>query len=159
MVSHGCEVEPFRKYDPSAGRWLSPDPSGWNAASATNPQSLNRYAYVLNNPMSLTDPTGLDCTWTNDDGSVSVSEGDCPTTGPGANGTYINCDGCGGWPRSRRVFLTRCGCHRSLAFGNLGTDGMFAAAPVERRSPFVPACRRVGSPILTVGSDRQGTSE
>jgi hypothetical protein len=49
---------------------------------------------VQNNPMSLTDPNGLDCLWQNDDGSVSTSVGDCPTTGPGANGVYIDCDGC-----------------------------------------------------------------
>ena len=35
------------------GRWLSSDPTG---GDVTNPQSLNRYAYVLNNPASLNDP-------------------------------------------------------------------------------------------------------
>jgi RHS repeat-associated protein len=84
----------FRKYDPSAGRWLSPDPAGWQAVSPRHPQSLNRYAYVQNNPLSLIDPFRLDCVWENDDGKVSVSTGDCPDSGPGANGTYINCDGC-----------------------------------------------------------------
>ncbi len=49
----------FRKYDPSAGRWLSPDPLGWGAVDATDPQSLDRYAYVENQPMSLVDPNGL----------------------------------------------------------------------------------------------------
>jgi len=49
----------FRKYDPSAGRWLSPDPAGWNAVNGTDPQSLNRYAYVENQPMNATDPSGL----------------------------------------------------------------------------------------------------
>ena len=38
------------------GRWLSPDPL---AGDVSNPQSLNRYAYVLNNPTSLIDPLGL----------------------------------------------------------------------------------------------------
>jgi hypothetical protein len=38
------------------GRWLTPDPLGGNI---TNPQSLNRYAYALNNPTSMTDPSGL----------------------------------------------------------------------------------------------------
>jgi hypothetical protein len=39
------------------GRWLMPDPLG---GDLTNPQSLNRYAYVLNSPTTLTDPLGLD---------------------------------------------------------------------------------------------------
>ncbi|MCI0535403.1 MAG: hypothetical protein L0Z50_09245 [Verrucomicrobiales bacterium] len=50
----------FRKYSSAQGRWLSPDPL---AGSITDPQSLNRYAYVLNNPVNLVDPLGLthDC--------------------------------------------------------------------------------------------------
>ncbi|HEU5352192.1 MAG TPA: RHS repeat-associated core domain-containing protein [Terracidiphilus sp.] len=48
----------FRKYDPSAGRWLSPDPLGWGATTMGDPQSLNRYAYVENQPMSYIDPNG-----------------------------------------------------------------------------------------------------
>ena len=49
-----------RYYPPNLGRWLSPDPV---AGSIYNPQSLNRYSYVLNNPCSLIDPLGLapDC--------------------------------------------------------------------------------------------------
>jgi len=39
-------------------RWLSPDPL---AGSVFDPQSLNRYAYVLNNPVNLIDPLGLQC--------------------------------------------------------------------------------------------------
>jgi RHS repeat-associated protein len=47
----------FRNYEQNLGRWVSPDalPGG----DITNPQSLNRYAYVLNNPTSLIDPSGL----------------------------------------------------------------------------------------------------
>jgi RHS repeat-associated protein len=45
-----------RKYDSSLGRWLTPDRKGGNAL---NPQSLNRYAYVMNNPTNFTDPLGL----------------------------------------------------------------------------------------------------
>jgi len=37
-------------------RWLSPDPI---AGDISNPQSLNRYSYVVNNPTNLTDPLGL----------------------------------------------------------------------------------------------------
>src|SRR5271157_1797468 len=49
-------LTPFRFYSPGLGRWLSPDPAG---GDPTNPQSLNRYPYVLNNPTTLTDPVGL----------------------------------------------------------------------------------------------------
>lgn len=53
-----------RDYPSRFYRWMSPDPL---AGSISNPQSLNRYAYVLNNPTNLTDPLGLgDCdtyTW------------------------------------------------------------------------------------------------
>jgi hypothetical protein len=43
--------------DSAEGHWLSPDPL---AGDISNPQSLNRYAYVLDNPTTLTDPLGLD---------------------------------------------------------------------------------------------------
>lgn len=44
-----------RIYDPVVGRFLTPDPF----VQAPNfTQSLNRYAYCLNNPLSLVDPSG-----------------------------------------------------------------------------------------------------
>ena len=45
------------------GRWTSPDPAGFSAASPDTPQSWNRYAYVLNNPLSYIDPFGLYCVY------------------------------------------------------------------------------------------------
>ena len=44
-----------RVYDPTLGRFLSPDP---NVQFAADLQSYNRYSYVLNNPLRYTDPTG-----------------------------------------------------------------------------------------------------
>lgn len=51
---------PNREYHSVQGRWVSPDPAGMAAVDPTNPQTWNRYAYVSNNPTSLTDPSGLD---------------------------------------------------------------------------------------------------
>ena len=51
----GEGVTPNRYYPNYQGRWLSPDPL---AGDISNPQSLNRYTYVLNNPTSLIDPSG-----------------------------------------------------------------------------------------------------
>jgi RHS repeat-associated protein len=52
----GNDYTQFRIYESNLGRWMTPDPV---AGDISNPQSLNRYAYALNNPTSLTDPLGL----------------------------------------------------------------------------------------------------
>jgi len=58
----------FRKYSFLSGRWTSPDPAGLAAVDPSNPQSWNRYIYVLDNPMNLIDPLGLaTCVTTTDD--------------------------------------------------------------------------------------------
>jgi RHS repeat-associated protein len=70
------------------GRFMSPDPSGGHFM---NPQSLNRYAYVHNNPLNLIDPTGRDCVYTDNldsDGTVTVQRGDC--TSDTDNGIFVN---------------------------------------------------------------------
>jgi RHS repeat-associated protein len=47
-----------RVYDPAIGRFMSADPT---VPEPFNLQSFNRYAYVLNNPLAATDPSGFDC--------------------------------------------------------------------------------------------------
>jgi hypothetical protein len=44
-----------RIYDPTLGRFLQADP---HIQAPMNSQNYNRYSYVLNNPMSYTDPSG-----------------------------------------------------------------------------------------------------
>ena len=48
----------FRRHNPISGRWISPDPAGWDAVDPADPQSLDRYAYVRNSPMVYVDPDG-----------------------------------------------------------------------------------------------------
>jgi RHS repeat-associated protein len=47
-----------RYYDPATGQFLSPDP--WRG-NVWRPGTLNRYAYVLNDPINDRDPSGLRC--------------------------------------------------------------------------------------------------
>lgn len=51
-----------RYYGSSLGRFMMPDwpptPETIPYGELSNPQSLNRYAYVKNNPLRYTDPDG-----------------------------------------------------------------------------------------------------
>ena len=49
-----------RYFSPLLGRFISADTI---VPDFSNPQSLNRYAYVYNNPLKFTDPTGHDPWW------------------------------------------------------------------------------------------------
>lgn len=52
----GQDYAEARSYQSRTGRFVSVDPVD---GSATNPQSWNRYSYVLNNPVSFVDPEGM----------------------------------------------------------------------------------------------------
>ncbi|HEY6338568.1 MAG TPA: RHS repeat-associated core domain-containing protein [Candidatus Sulfotelmatobacter sp.] len=87
---------PERQYRSSQGRWLSPDPAGVGAADPSSPQSWNRYAYVMNNPLGSIDPDGLECVW--DDGSYDGEDiisgvASCENAG----GTWVELGQHGNW--------------------------------------------------------------
>jgi RHS repeat-associated protein len=60
-----------RFYSPKLGRFLSADTI---VQSYANPQTLNRYSYVLGNPLKYTDPTGHVVACNENDGDVCEHE-------------------------------------------------------------------------------------
>jgi RHS repeat-associated protein len=56
----GNDYAMARSYVNRLARFSSPDPADFTAANPINPQSWNRYAYVLDNPLGNVDPLGLD---------------------------------------------------------------------------------------------------
>ena len=72
-----------RMYDPVVGRFMSPDPY---VQAPDFTQSLNRYAYCINNPLSLTDPSGYN--WIESTFSAIVGIAVGIETGGLASGIY-----------------------------------------------------------------------
>ncbi|MFI7360693.1 RHS repeat-associated core domain-containing protein [Streptomyces sp. NPDC050149] len=79
-----------REFDPATGRFLSVDP----LLETDKHQSLNGYAYAENNPVSLSDPSGLASTCSGNECSpevIAVEETAAPpldqSDGSGTNGT------------------------------------------------------------------------
>ncbi len=115
----GDEVDPEtglgyfvnRYYSGRMGRFTSPDPLGIASADLTNPQTLNAYAYVYNNPLLYTDPLGLDaaaviCRVVVEDGTIRLI---CYYSGgDGATG------GGGGGPNASVQWFFLCSLHPSL---------------------------------------------
>jgi RHS repeat-associated protein len=57
-LNTGLDYAVNRHYDPRQGRFTQPDPLGMGAASLADPQSLNMYSYVGNDPVNRVDPDG-----------------------------------------------------------------------------------------------------
>ncbi len=55
----GLDYFGARYYGSALGRFTSPDPIGIMKQKLLDPQQWNMYSYVRNNPLSLTDPTGM----------------------------------------------------------------------------------------------------
>lgn len=89
-ASSSTEHAMFRQYSSTQGRWLSPDPY-MGSYDATDPQSFNRYAYVLNNPLNYVDPWGLDecvtVTLSDSNGKLLSTTVSCTGSG-GGGGDY-----------------------------------------------------------------------
>lgn len=129
---------PEREYTPRQGRWPQPDPGGLAAVDPMNPQSWNRYAYVLNNPLRATDPLGLDCVYDNENGTVTVVPGDCYSDTD--NGYYVD----GAIDTSSPLTLNQDG---SLTFGLTDENGAYGVGAISGFVEFLD----VEDPILIGG--------
>jgi RHS repeat-associated protein len=88
----------FRQYSNAQGRWMAPDPYD-GSYSFGNPQSLNRYVYAMNSPLSYTDGNGEDiCGF--EDGSTLEGP-----AGSGCNTTYTPDASWGGAPPSPQQIM------------------------------------------------------
>ncbi len=75
-----------RTYQADRGRFLQADPLGLGAADLISPQSLNRYTYVMNDPINLVDPSGtfwrlacgsIDYGYCDESGCYTISQSYC----------------------------------------------------------------------------------
>ena len=150
-----------RYYGSSMGRFMSPDPSGLYYADPTNPQSLNLYAYVRNNPLRFTDPTGLYCAW--EDGTSD----DDPSDG-GATKKQCNQQG-GHWTDEKNPCHGIDGCVATFDWNNPQRDktptfdprldpqlvGVMGALPSQPTVSSVvdPAQARIAALVQGVAND------
>lgn len=83
-----------RYYSNAYGRFMTPDRS-WRSANLKNPQSWNRYSYVVGDPVNRNDPSGL-CSYDDastyydddDTGEYFAFDGDCADGQIGGDAPY-----------------------------------------------------------------------
>lgn len=134
-----------RIYDPIIGKMMSADPTVPNPIDG---QSYNRYSYVQNNPLSLTDPTGFvpDREQRNERGQFDAGRRDGPL---GAKGRH---DGGGDTPGGGPTAASTVAGDGSDAskFGPIAGDQL-AAGSTSNQSPPITGTRINGSNCLGCG--------
>jgi RHS repeat-associated protein len=123
---HRAVGRDFREYNPEPGRWLTPDPL---AGEITNPQSLNRYTYVLNQPTTLTDPSGLDC---EQEMNLTTNQGGIITFYP-TQTTWVDCYDWTNW--ADLAFVVGGASQRGGGGGGAGSSSLVPPKPNIIRWP------------------------
>lgn len=75
-IETGLDYFGARYYANTQGRFTSVDSV---AGYLSNPQSLNRYSYVLNNPLKFVDPTGMTVEWADSEAKKKKDEAEART--------------------------------------------------------------------------------
>lgn len=147
---------PAREYG-IQGRWPSPDPAGLDAVDPSNPQTWDRYAYVLNDPVDVVDPSGMEPCPPDTATSVCVSAGDggSSSTSPGSSGDgdgYVGPIYCGGDPRCGKSGPETC-VKRQLAAGRspAGCSGGASSPQTPGSKQSFNACMAQNASTFSIG--------
>jgi len=130
-----------RFYDPVIGRFLQPDSV---VPDPGNPQSLNRYSYVYNNPMRYTDPYGYWPEWVDD--AASAVTGFVTGTIPSAGGDALAWS----WTQGSSAFQQAWGQTQAAAMWSMGTMAAGAGAVADAAAVAAPV---VGDYLADKGQD------
>jgi len=156
----GTEHAQFRQYSSSVGRWMSPDPYD-GSYRAANPQSFNRYSYVMNRPLSGVDPSGMD------DQTDCPDDSGCYDGGGGEEGEgfgggdpinpYVPCaandPNCNVTVTATPLCTVTCFVYQSTPLtGNISGPGGGSKAPSNGRVANTITCGTVLPNGQTVGS-------
>jgi RHS repeat-associated protein len=120
----GLDWLEHRYLSSAQGRFTSPDPVFANVHRLFDPQQWNLYAYVRNNPLTLTDPSGLDfyetCTHTDSNGSS------CQQVQNGSSKVWVQgTTGSNGQFTANRIANDANGNLVDTAHGNAAVSGTF----------------------------------
>jgi RHS repeat-associated protein len=147
-----------RVYDPLIGRFMSADPF---IQAPGNLQSYNRYAYVMNNPLNLTDPSGYSWlsrawkrVWHNNIVQAVVTTAIAVYAGPGAAAAYTGArtwNATGSFEQGLKAGLISYGT--SLAFNEVGNLGLGAGSGANILAHAAVGC---ASSAASGGSCRSG---
>ena len=158
----GLDYFAARYYGSNMGRWMSPDwaekPEAVPYSSLDNPQSLNLYGYVLNNPLSHADAdghcdqNGQNCSvWDHVAGAIGGALNIVPMTLNVPNQIFNAVSGAFGGPQVQEIPMIQADTHASAGGVMVGTAAA-AAAPVASAAAEVKTAGMVIGEVRAAGA-------
>ncbi len=158
----GLDYFGARYYASSMGRWMSPDwadkPEAVPYSSLDNPQTLNLYGYVGDNPLSHADPdghcdaNGQNCSvWDHVAGAIGGALNIVPMTLNVPNQIFNAVSGAFGGPQVTELPMIQTDTHASEGGVMVGTAAAAAA-------PMAAAAAEVKTAGMVVGEARAATA-